>query len=407
MKTYDGICSNVKFDDAFFSRLLNFKTGWERKGEHLLFLASGTIGEQKLTFSIVDEEMLFTEVYKLDTYVVKDAYSNISAINNDYKTVSNHKFMLLIYTIVRIHQLKIPEEKKNQYIYYVYSIFFFMKMSSLISGSPRFAQRPADPEVAQAVYELLPLRYIVKQKGNWQRTTIYVATDFYSRKYREKYENGINYERVLKPTDSNLLATVMNMSTKLSGYINNIYGVYMEVIEKGIKGATTSIIDDFGDEGSSIKDIVNNSKYVSYMKDILSTPTDFIRPKVVQYVCDITGADEVYTTTTLRYMSDNHLANFKEIEELLSIPIIEGIAYLDSRDYMGKDLTSVIDEAVDDLAGKWRVGKGQTEQITKFKISMQEYVKTATKKVTTNVLTSVSITVALYIFLRAIGGNKL
>ena len=406
MKTYNELCNHVKFDDAFFKRLLVFKTNWERKGDHMLFLAGGTIGEQKLTFSIIDEEELFTEVYRLDSRVVKEAYQGLKTIDTAHRTEANHKHMLMIYTIVRAYQAKASEEKRNEWIYIAYAIFFFMKISSLISGSTRFSNFLADPDAAQTTYEALPNRYIIKQKGNWQRVIRYVATDFYSRKHREKYENGINYERIQKPTDDNMLAMTMHMSTKLNGYINNIYGVYRDILDKGLKGGTTSIIDDFGEEGTTIRDIVNNSKYVTFIKDVVNTRTDFTRPKLAEYVCSITGAESEHLIITLNYMSDNYLDNFKEMEFILKTPIIHGIAYLDKNEYRGKELNRVIDDALEDLNNKWRVGKGQEEEIYEFKEVMPKYVRNATGKVTPNLLTAITISVGIYIFVRAIAGNR-
>lgn len=406
MKTYNDLCKHIKFDTAFFNRLNVFKTNWARKGDHMLFLAGGTIGEQKLVFSIIDEEELFTEVFRLDSRVVKDAYQDLHVINTAHITESNYKHMLMIFTIVKAHQAKASDEMRNEWIYITYSIFFFMKISSLISGSTRFANFAADPDAAQTTYESLPNRYIIKQKGNWQKVIKYIATDFYPRKYREKYENGINYERIQKPNDENMLAMTMHMSTKLNGYINNIYGVYRDILEKGLKGSTTSIIDDFGEEGTSIKDIVNNSKYTTFIKDIVNTRTDFTRPKLVTYVCDIVGSEPEYVTQTLNYLSDHYLDNFKDMETILSTPIIHGIGYLDNNDYRGKELSRVIDEVLEDLSAKWRVGKGQEKEIYEFKEILPKYIKEATGKITPNILTGVTITVGLYIFVRAIAGNK-
>jgi hypothetical protein len=284
-----------------------------------------------------------------------------------------------------------------------------MKMSSLISGSPRFRKHLADPNVAQATFEALDYKFIIRSKETWSKAFHHTAQDFHPRiRERGMREKGVHYERIKNGSTNDFLVIIMGISTKLTGYINNIYSVYMDIIEGNVKGSTTSIIDDHGEDGTKIKeDIDNPQKHLTYIKRILPNKNDFVNKRLVDVIVDISGnIPRKEFVSTLKYFSDQYLFNSKEMEPLLEASILSGMEYLSRNSIHGGDLNDRIVESLDLLRGKWLSPKGQDKGIVIFKEVVYDYAHIATGKKSLPLLTKIAIAVGLYIYLRAIVGDN-
>jgi len=406
MKVYEPFFKDIKIDKELKTKLDFFNRRWEAKSNHLSWLTSGYIGVEPIVFSVVDEHDLFIEIFKTDMSVVRKEYLKLDVINASWRVHSNHKAMFLIVLMVKIRQSKLPVEFQNEFIKTVYSIYFYMKMSSLITGSTRFLNRQASPELAQAVYENLSNHFLIKRFGTWVKVRDYIATDFYPRKFRHNYKNGINADRLTNPTDENLLEVTMQMSTRLTKMINNIFEVYNDVEQKGMSGSTSTLLEEFDGE-TNIRDITNDSKHVFYLKEIISDKENFVKKRLVVGISDIISASYAEETiVTLNYMSENYLNNFKAINSVLEDSITFGVEYLNRRGYQLESLTDIIEDVINTMFAKLRVGKEQGELITRMKSNVSTFVNTATNRKTNNLLTGTTITLIIYLFVRAISRNK-
>lgn len=400
--------SHLVFDDKLYEQLRKFANRWMMKGEHIEFLSGNTIGEQKLTFSILDENVLFQEVLKMDISELSKDIESIPEVNPAFKETSNERYHTIVWLIHGFYKSKLKKEEVIKAVDVVYNIFAYMKISSLISGSTRFRKNLADHNAAVATYERLPMRFIIKEKESWNGVFAHGALDFLPRITGRNKRVGIYYDRVNNFTTDDVLRMIMGMSTKLTGYINNIYAVYMNVINEGVKGKTTSIIEDHGEDGTNIKDIDDDyGKHVTYINSIIHNRRELIQPRLIGIITNLAVIkDDKLLIDTLEYMSDNYLDNIVEMKEIIEVPIIGGIEYLNRNRIYGDNIEARIIESLELLKGKWISPKGHDDNMYKFKEKVQGYVKEATGKSSAPLLVKTTIGVGLYIYLRSIVGDR-
>ena len=106
-------------------------------------------------------------------------------------------------------------------------------------------------------------------------------------------------------------------------------------------------------------------------------------------------------------MSDTYLENHLEYNWLFKVAVLEGISYLKNNGIGSSSLQTQVEEAMLKLNGRWITAKGQSEDVYKFKDITYKMTRKATGKKSRSMLTSVSIGIGLYIFLRAISKNKI
>jgi hypothetical protein len=189
--------SHIKFDKNLHEQLKKFGHRWAMKGEHINFLSSGTIGEQKLLFSILDENILFQEILKIDVVELHKDLISLDEINPTFAETSNERYHTIVWLIYGFFHSKLKPDEIIKAIDDTYLLFAYMKMSSLISGSPRFRKHLADPNVAQATFEALDYKFIIRSKETWSKAFHHTAQDFHPRiRERGMREKGVHYERI-------------------------------------------------------------------------------------------------------------------------------------------------------------------------------------------------------------------
>ena len=411
-KYLDEQGKHIKFDKHLIEQFQKFKMGWLRKGErgagHMEWYIGHTFGEQQLTFSVVDEQIIVQEILNLDSRELRKEILKFAVVKVGGKVLENYKFHIITWCIIGFQNSKLSDSDKILAIDLMYEIFAFMKVSSAFQI--RFGEFLAPHDAAEATFEHLSWKFILKQTGSWQAMFKYLAQDFHPRiRERDMIEKGTHYDRIQKGSDDDYYRIIMAINTKVMGYINNIYGVYRELMATGtVNRKSESIVTDHGEDGSTIKEITDNpQKHVIFLRDIVVIKTDFVKPKLVAVICEIMpNIPYKSLEDTLQHISSVYMKDKDKILEMFNVSVISGINYLQVNEVSSDNINERIEEALELLRGRWVTAKGQSNEVTNFKEHAQQYVREATGKKTRSMVVTTGIGVGLYLFLRAIAGKK-
>lgn len=404
---YDQHTKHIKVDKKLLEQVRAFRMSWMRQADHITFLAGNTIGEQMITFSVSDEVSLMQGILKVSSKDLAKDLVGLDVINPSFRVHSNYKHHMMIYMIRKTFLSSLNDKLKTELVDEFYTIFAYMKLSSLIHNN--FPDFLIGSEVALATYESLPKKFIIKKTGSWHKLIIYASNEFHPRiRERDMSEAGIHYKRVLNGSDDDMLAVIMGINTKLGRYMVNIRSVMADIMEGGIKGGTSSLMEDFGEGGARITELVNSSKHVHFIKEIIVVKTDFVNPRVIKVIAKLMGnINEEQLKMTLNAISDAYMTDRDDISKIIEVPIITGVNYLAKNEVHDENVDGEIESSLELLRGRWLASKGQSEEVKEFKDVAYKYAGIGTGKKSVPLLITLSIGVGLYIFLRAIVKNRI
>lgn len=403
-KLNDNFFGHFEKDNKLLDRIKKFRHRLTTTGEHMDWLLGMTIGEQDVKFGIVDEEILFSEILKINHSKYKKELEDLPVIVKGRYTHANTKFHSLLYILHLLLSGRIDSKDIVKDIQNVYFIIFFIRVSSKLTHD--FKKKPSHA-LAKTVVESLPFRFIIKQKGSWQSVAEYAAEDFMNNRMKSGVSSS-HYENTKKYSDDDeILDIITMMVTRLNQYISNQYSVMMDLVENdGVLSKTSTLIIE-GEDGISLGSIDNAVTTTRrYLESSITLRSEFIMDKVVKYVIDIYGTEEKYLLMSLEYISDNYIG-LDQHEKLISIPITHGLQYVRDNNIDINNIPKHFEEIVESFRGKIITGKGQSEDIAWVKTELIKHVKAATGRSSTNLIINVVISTLTYIFIRAILMNKI
>lgn len=389
----DAHFKHLKFDEKLYSKIQKFRIGWVNKSElYVDFLGSNLLGVHPIRFSSVDEDMWFTDTLEIDASDFKyDLYNNTD-LDTSRAVSSNIVYISVVYLMHKFINTRSMRRKLDDVLEELYYVFAYKAMGSLMSHYFKFE---TDEAIAKAVYERLSNKFLIKKLGSWQAVFEYRSHDV-------KPPKGLHTDRLVKLKTEEAERTIADLQGRLRETVKNIYEVLIAVKDSNERVKSTNIIEK-GEDGDGIKDTSDNpSGYIRYMFSVVGNQNDFINDDIVYLlVNNIKNLEEKNLMTTLKYIANDIEIKETDKDNFVNVTIESAIAYLRTKKITGSYHKHMLD-SITYLRNYWSSSSVKDKDLKKTKKYLFDVTNKATGKRTKWLLSTVSISVMLYIFIRSV-----
>lgn len=387
-KTYLDLDS----DRDIFDRLQRFRLEWATKRidsrySNLDFLSGVTIGVQNIRFSPLDEARLSNEVFRVDMVKAQQDFYNVKDIVREWKVSSNVVYQALLYMIRYIHLNNLP----LHYAYECYYIMAYKMLTSLMSD--RFEIYALDPRLASRVVELMSDKFILKEKGNWQKYLEYRAGFL--------MEGSLHYDRLVKKYNTRTAIIVINdLQLNIRSTFNRLFSIVKKVTKEDLKIDNTSLTK-IENEEIVLSDIKSYTKFSKIaLERIMSS--DFADDNLIYLMTELSSnISPIAFKTLLVNISDTALDNFTELEYIADTTIKTSMKYLLRTDRI-TDIEDNIFDILKSLKSYYSSSTVRDPDVVELKNRTKTLIEANTTVVTSWIITAMNINFILYIVLNGL-----
>lgn len=392
----DELFANTKFNKQLAKLAYEFQIQFiNRSDDHMKFFGGNLIGVYRIRFTEPDIARYYDEVIDKDMDVVRKAIRTVTTINHEFKISSDPTNLVWIYMIHRFLTTPyLDPAKKERAAMDVALVFNYRTIAALLAT---YFKYPTDTDTAQAVYERLSGRYLIKKLGTWQKVFQYRAEEFISKE-------SIHYQAIINFTDDAAIVNAVNdMQSRTKDTLKNIYAEFIKVKEEGVKinSSSSTMIDADGDE--IVKDRIHGLEtYSNYILDVMIHQDSFIRTELVDVVTSvISTVPEKPFVHLLRWMSDEiSKSNRDMIVKFTEVSLMLAFNYLLKHSYVvhhSKDMLFLVSK----LKGYILSSRESEGELDAFREQGDTLVKKATEKTNSQAISSLRNGLFLYICIRA------
>jgi hypothetical protein len=392
---FDEECSHVRIDAELIKRINQYQIEFVNKNEdHMTFFGGNLTGVQIVRFTTQDKEKWFNDVLRIDDITIEERVLELPTINANRHVSSdifNISVLWVIHSILNSHMLT-DKQKENGCI----DAALVLNYKFLTSLLFRYYKYAADPDLAEAAYSQLSLKFILKQKGSWSATLLYRAENLLD-------PQGI-WSSTLKELDSDkdLVECLNDTQGRIRDMMKNIYSVLVDVKTKGLKVKKTSSTIEF--EGQEILKDKNKSliNYTRYLHSIITDPNSFIKDELLEIVKSIQHTmPPKLLIKTLDWVSLNYRKNgAAEIDELVDLCLTHSFSYIGNHRNLVRE-TNDLASLVTVIRGVYMSSRSSDLELLRVREKAQTVVAKATGITNESIIASVRTGLLLYIILRA------
>lgn len=392
----DELFVNTKFNKQLANLAYQFQIEFiNRSEDHMKFFGGNLIGVYRVRFTEPDIARYYDEVINLDVDTVKHAIRKVNTINHEFKISSDPTNLVWLYMVHRFLTTPyLDETKRARAAMDVVLAFNYRTIASLLAI---YFKYPTDTDTAQAVYERLSGRYLIKKLGTWQKVFQYRAEEFISK-------DSIHYQAMINFTDDAAIVNAVNdLQSRTKDTLKNIYAEFIRVKEEGVKisSSSSTMIDADGDE--IVKDRIHGLEtYKNYILDVMIHRDSFIKTELVDVVTSvITTVQEKAFMHLLEWISDEVSKSSRDmIVEFTEVTLMLAFNYLLKHSYVvhhSKDMLFLVSK----LKGYILSSRGSDGELEAFREQGDTLVIKATEKTSSQSVSSLRNALFLYICIRA------
>lgn len=405
-ETLDEVFGTYSIDHEFEKKLTKFVLNWENKSEdYREFINSPLIGVHTIAFSTRDEDILFSDILRVDKDTLQSKIYRCDGINKNFLISSNVVNVTLVYFMHKVLLIN-DKHKYDEMLYLLYKIFFFKQIGSMYYN---FFKYPLNRDSAVSVFEDLSDRFLIKRLGSWEKVMLYQA-DLMVVSDKELSNKG-NVSNKLKLKDfktQDVVTAINDMNGRIKDMICKLAEVIYSVIEdKNSTLKTVSSVTDLGDGEIGLTNLTGSEhSHVQYLYSIINSKNDFVKTIGVNLVVQI--LKKVERSKFLRVLE--HLTEVDIIrgsdEDYVAKTMSVSIEYLNRNGIRGDYLRS-LGKCLKLLNGYFRTATVKNEDLLQAKAVIKDHVQNALGITRRSVIATMTMGVMLYLFVRAISRNSI
>lgn len=396
---FDAHCEHATFDNALFHRIIAMQEGFvNKKREHVEFFGGTLTGVQVVRFTDADRDILFDSILQVDEDVMEHALYNLKnelghpVIDQTHARGSDVFNNACIYIIHRLHHAEGLDE--NHRMQAKVRICTYMIYKFLTSLMYHYFQYPANPEVAQATYARLSMKFSLKQYGSWNATLMNLAANMVG-------PNSVHRAVIeTMEIDGAVERMINDVQSRIKDMLKNIYSVFMEVHNAGDRVSVSGLFSEIEGE-IELKDKTKSlSMYGRYLKGIISDKDSFIKPELVGVITSMMHTLSPHLLQTTLQWTSEHYFTVKDgtIDKAVDVVMEHALDYLAAnRDINTSDLGNMLDR----LRGAYMSSRSTDPRLLDARKRVEEIVKLATKSKNNNAISAVRTAWMLYVVSRA------
>lgn len=392
---FQEICTRVVPDNRLATNLRKLQVGFVNKNpSHIEFFGGNLTGVQPVRFLPIDKDRWFDVILEADEEELREKLHALPSVNADYKVSGdpmNLSMVWLLHIILRSNKLTM--EKKQEAMV---DVLLYVQFKFLTSRLFRHFRYPADKATAEATYARLTNKYSIKIHGSWIAVLKARAQDVIS-------NSSIHFDTIYNmDNDENVVRMVNDIQGRIRDMVKNIYNVFLNVHNDGVKIATTSnVVEHDGVE--VLKDKTKGlTTYTNYIKSIVSDRNSFVREELIRVVENIVpNAPPKLILASLEYITAFYNGRAgDDVGQLLEATMLHSFSYLSSNRSI---LTSNVDLAglLVRLRGIYTSSRSSDPELLELRKLAEKVIRRAVETKTDSVVASVRTAVLLYIVARA------
>jgi len=396
---FDEGCSGVEADAKLAHDLASYVARLTHKNQdHINFFGGNLFGVDVVRFLPVDRDLWFDDIIQCDEFSLDDDLINqgqsIQAIQKQWEVSSDIMNLSVVWLLHRVYtSTKLKDDQKHEAML---AILLVLQFKFFTSRLYRYFKYPADRAIAEAAYAKLTFKYAIKQHGNWLKL-------FNARSEEILAEHSIHKD-VIRKFDNDLKVVYMlnDIQGRIRDMLKNLYGVYIDVRNQGIKISSHSmLIEHDGEE--VLRDKTNGmATYITYLNSVVGDQNSFIKAELAAVIEKMmpTMAPKHFLTTLVWISANSNGSSAGSIRELLETTLIHAFDYLSEDRGIMKN-TSDLSGLLARLRGVYMSSRSTDPTLLKIREQCETMVAKATQNKNSSVLSSVRTGVLLYITLRA------
>lgn len=393
---FDDLLGNVKFDGKKARQTRLYQVEFVHANQdHRAFFGGNLIGVHRVRFAYAEVDRYFEDLVGIDEDTLTPAIRTVTTINHDFKISGDVMNLTTMYLIHRyLTSPYLSEVARHQAAKDVALIFLYRTIAALLAT---FFKYPIDTETAQAVYERLSGRYLIKKLGTWQAVFDYRADEFIGK-------NSPHREALMKFKDDAAIVNAINdLQGRLKDMLKNIYGEFIYVHEHGGRIGTGSVTMVDADGEEIVKDRVHGLEtYQMYLLSVMEDSNSFYKQELVDVVAKVipTLHGRAFPNV-LRWMSGEVSAAHREqIVKFSNHVLMMAFNYLLENDYVlhrSKDIVLLTSK----LKGYILSSRKDTPDLTFFRDEGERIIKASVKQTSNQTVAALRNGLFLYLCLRA------
>ncbi len=398
----DEELNDIKINNDFYKKLVRIETSFVNKNpEHVEFFGGALLGVQVVRFTPEDRDKLFDDLLGVDEKQIEEILYNAKTsngqlvINRDFIISSDVFNIMSVWIIHQIHNSRYLSEKDKEEAKIRMCMYLLYRfMTSLLYNLFKY---PADEAVAQATYNSLNYKFILKQKGSWGATIRYIA------------ENAVAKDSIHAKVISNMDddSAVVNMLNDIQGRIRdmlkNVYSKFMEIHQAGIKLANTSSVIETDGEfvlKDKQKSLLN---YTRYIKSIIPDKNSLIKQELIDVICNMMHTMPQKTLVqSLEWMSTNYsYMKDNTIEDAVDAIMENAFDYLSENKSLLHNRAN-IQEIIFKLRGSYMSSRSNEPSMIKARDLTKTIISKSIKSKNESIVAATRTGLMIYIVLRAL-----
>ncbi len=268
--------NKITVDKKLYKKLHTFRVTWATKSEDSLnFLGGKLLGVDKFTFSLLDDDMLASDVFGYDYMdaLQKDFYE-VEEVNKEFKIISNLYYQTLFYIAsTALRDKSLNKELKEDIVKEAVLIMEYKMFSSMYNRSFSFN---VPSHIALQVYNKLNRKHLIKRYDNWNAV-------FVSRAEKVLVKDNLFNDRLLDYTLNHANRFISGLQVKLKSQLKIAFRVLLDVKDND---ETLLIDSNTFVNADGVKQLVDSvdgiNKNIEYMISISLHKEDFIHNDIVE-----------------------------------------------------------------------------------------------------------------------------
>jgi hypothetical protein len=393
--------SHLPIDNKLLQRILKYERDFINKNEdHITFFGGHLMGVQVVRFDPRDRAYWFDDVLEINEQSLQEKlYALISEDPSDKgaplidpefnvrSDVMNITCGYLVHRFMTANNL--PHDKKEQGAEAVIRIMLYKFLTSLLWN---YFKYPANPQVAEATYNSLSLKFGLKKNGNWKK---YLD----ERAHLTLHGDSIHHKTLFNMQDDEaFLYFIGDTQGRIRGTVKSIYAIFDRMNKAGVRIASTSSVMEYDGE-LILKDKSRTYQAeIRYISDIIADRGSFVKPELLNIILkSMPTAPPDMFTKTLNWMSDNAGYGRDDIvNQLIMKTVIYSFNYLSRNPKLIKGRRDISGVLIS-LRGSFTASRSSDEDLMELRDMAEKIAGYATGSRNDTVLKAIRTAVLLYI----------
>lgn len=391
--------SHLPVDKRLLDRILKYERDFINKNEdHITFFGGHLMGVQVVRFDPRDRAYWFDEVLEInetslqeELYALRDpAHPKEPLIDPEFNVRSDVMNITCGYLVHRFLTANhLPQDKQKQGAEAVIRIMLYKFLTSLLWN---YFKYPANPQVAEATYNALSLKFGLKKNGNWKK--------YLDERAELTVEPGsIHYKNLVSmKDDEDFLYFIGDTQGRIRGTVKSIYAIFDQLNKQGVKIISSSSIMEYDGE-MILKDKSRTyQNEIRYIATVISDRGSFIKPELLKIIeKSVPTANPDMLLKTLQWMSDNAGYGKDDIVNQLTMKtVIYSFNYLARNPKLIKGKRDISGVLVS-LRGSFMASRSSDEDLMELREMAEKIAGFATGSRNDTVLKAIRTAVLLYI----------